>query len=39
MCPKGVYIVMNGKIFTWNNVRKNKELGEFETIKSREYFS
>lgn len=31
--PKGVYIVMNGKVFSWDNVRKNKNLGEFETIK------
>ncbi len=27
--PQGVYITMNGKIFHWNNVRKNKESGEF----------
>ena len=26
----GVYISMNGKIFPWNNVRKNNELGLFE---------
>jgi len=26
----GVYISMNGKYFTWDNVRKNKETGEFE---------
>ena len=31
--PKGVYIAMNGKIFSWDNVRKNKELGLFESIK------
>lgn len=31
--PNGVYISMNGKIFEWNNVRKNKEIGEFESIK------
>ena len=30
--PQGVYITMNGKIFTWDNVRKNKESGEFEEI-------
>lgn len=30
--PNGIYIVMNGKYFNWNNVRKNKELGLFETI-------
>ena len=28
----GVYITMNGKIFLWNNVRKNRESGEFEEI-------
>jgi len=28
--PPGVYIAMNGKYFTWNNVRKNKTKGEFE---------
>jgi len=28
--PPGVYITMNGKIFTWDKVRKNKESGEFE---------
>ena len=31
--PKGVYITMNGKIFNYNNVQKNKETLEFETIK------
>jgi L-asparaginase len=28
--PKGVYITMHGKIFSYDNVRKNKELHEFE---------
>lgn len=28
--PNGVYIAMNGRHFTWNNVRKNRELGVFE---------
>jgi L-asparaginase len=28
----GVYISMNGKVFGANNVRKNLEKGEFETI-------
>jgi L-asparaginase len=27
--PNGVYISMNGKYFTCDNVRKNKETGEF----------
>jgi len=30
--PQGVYITMNGKIFIWDNVRKNKESGDFEEI-------
>jgi L-asparaginase len=28
--PNGVYIAMNGKYFTWDNVKKNKKIGEFE---------
>jgi L-asparaginase len=28
--PGGVYITMNGKIFSWGHVRKNRESGEFE---------
>lgn len=31
--PHGVYITMNGKYFNWDNVRKNKNIGEFEKIK------
>ena len=31
--PYGVYIAMNGKYFHWNNVRKNKQTGEFEELK------
>lgn len=30
--PPGVYISMNGRIFTWDNCRKNKKIGEFEEI-------
>lgn len=30
--PHGVYVAMNGKIFEGNNVKKNKETGEFEEI-------
>ena len=30
--PVGVYIAMNGKCFNWDNVRKNKKIGEFEEI-------
>lgn len=31
--PHGVYVAMNGRYFHWNNVRKNKQTGEFEEIK------
>ena len=30
---QGVYVAMNGRYFNANNVRKNKETGEFEEIK------
>ena len=30
--PPGVYIAMNGRYFRWDNVRKNREQGTFETI-------
>jgi L-asparaginase len=30
--PKGVYIAMNGRIFSWDNVAKNRKLGEFEEL-------
>lgn len=29
----GVYVAMNGQIFNWNNVRKNKETGFFEELR------
>jgi len=29
----GVYVAMNGRYFTWDNVRKNKQTGVFEEIK------
>jgi L-asparaginase len=32
LLPKGVYITMNGKIFSWKNVFKNIKTGKFETI-------
>ena len=28
----GVYVVMNGRYFDWDNVRKNRETGYFEEI-------
>ncbi len=31
--PPNIYITMNGKIFTWDNVRKNKDGGFFESLK------
>lgn len=31
--PPGVYVAMNGRIFNWDNVRKNRETGEFEEIR------
>jgi L-asparaginase len=34
--PAGVYIVMNGRCFSWDNVRKNKQAGMFESLDSPE---
>ena len=31
--PHGVYISMNGRYFHWDNVRKNRQIGEFEELK------
>jgi L-asparaginase len=30
--PAGVYITMNGRIFSWDNVRKNRDTGIFEAL-------
>ena len=30
LLPPGVYVVMNGGVFTWPAVRKNREAGRFE---------
>lgn len=30
LLPAGVYVVMNGRYFHWNNVRKNRKTGDFE---------
>ncbi len=30
--PGGVYITMNGRIFPWDDVRKNRETGVFESL-------
>ncbi len=31
--PHGVYVAMNGRAFVANNVRKNKQTGQFEELK------
>jgi L-asparaginase len=31
LLPPGVYIAMNGKVFSWEQVRKNREVGVFES--------
>jgi L-asparaginase len=31
--PTGIYVAMNGRYFTWDNVRKNKQTGRFEELK------
>ena len=31
--PHGIYIAMNGRYFTWDNVRKNLQTGLFEELK------
>ena len=33
--PSGVYVAMNGRCFSWKNVRKNKKTGIFEEINER----
>jgi L-asparaginase len=30
--PHGVYVVMNGRYFNWNQVKKNTQTGNFEAI-------
>ena len=30
--PPGVYVAMNGTHFAWDNVRKNREAGVFESL-------
>ena len=30
--PPGVYVAMNGRVFDWDNVRKNRDIGEFEEL-------
>jgi len=31
--PPGVYVAMNGRVFPWDNVRKNRERGVFEPVR------
>jgi L-asparaginase len=31
--PQGVYVVMNGRYFRWDNVRKNTQTGTFEHLR------
>ena len=30
LCPAGVFVAMNGQIFPWNDVKKNRDTGVFE---------
>ena len=30
--PAGVYVIMNGCVFRWDNVQKNQRTGVFEAI-------
>lgn len=30
--PPGVYVAMNGKVFTWDNVTKNRAAGVFQAL-------
>jgi L-asparaginase len=30
--PAGVYVAMNGKVFTWDNVTKNRAAGVFQAL-------
>ncbi len=30
--PVGVYVAMNGRVFDWDNVRKNRDIGAFEEL-------
>lgn len=32
LVEKGVYIAMNGKLFEWHNVKKNKDAAKFEAV-------
>lgn len=32
LLPKGVYVMMNGRAFSWNHVKKNRQAGRFEAV-------
>ena len=32
LLPAGVYVAMNGRVFPWDHVRKNREQGVFEPV-------
>ncbi len=32
LLPRGVHIAMNGRVFPWDSVRKNRQSGRFESI-------
>jgi len=36
LLPAGVYIAMNGRIFSWDNVQKNRQKGIFERISQQD---
>ncbi len=31
LLPPGVHVAMNGKVFAWDNVQKNRSAGVFDT--------
>ncbi len=33
LLPKGVYVIMNGRVFSWNNVYKNFRTGKFYSVR------
>lgn len=36
--PPGVYVVMNGRYFAWDRVRKNRQTGTFEELPANDLF-
>ncbi len=32
--PAGVYVAMNGRVFPWDDVRKNRDIGVFESLRA-----